>query len=146
MIIRNLQRIPILSLALLLINCGNEKRNENPPCKPKTITKKLNANPIKASVQSWFDSISVMYNNTSSNASVRNAVKDSSKKEEWNFDQIVKTDTADYFVYQVGHDVSDGDGLRFVTDSWIYIDTVKRKLYEYQPDGKLLLWNTGQHK
>ena len=86
----------------------------------------------------------VAYNHTTSNHSVRSAVKDSSIKEEWNFDQQIKTDTANYFVYQVGHDVSDKDGSRFVTDSWIYADTVKRKLYEYQPDGKLLSWKSGQ--
>jgi len=137
MIVGNLQRALILSLALFLTNCSHEKRNGDPPNSPKTIANEPNANPIKISAESWFDSISVIYNKTTSNPLVRNAIKDRSMKEEWVFDQTIKTDTANYFAYQVGHDVVDGDGRRFVTDSWIYIDTVKRRLYEYQPDGKL---------
>ena len=138
MIVENLQRALILGLALFLTNCSHEKRNGDLHKSPKTIAKETTANPIERSAESWFDSISVIYSKTTSNPSVRNAIKDRSMKEEWVFDQSIKTDTANYFVYQVGHDVADGDGQRFVTDSWIYIDTVKRRLYEYQPDGKLL--------
>ncbi len=51
----------------------------------------------------------------------------------WMFSNEEKTDTATYLVYQVIHDVSEPDGseTRMVTDAWVYIDTVKRRLYEY---------------
>lgn len=139
---RSLQKILILCLTLFLMNCSHKKANENPVHSVKAVLNEPGKNSIKISAKSWFDSIMVTYNHTTSNALVRNAVKDTSIKEEWNFDQVLKTDTANYFVYQVGHDVADSDGSRFITDCSVYVDTVKRKLYEYQPDGKLLVWNT----
>jgi len=139
---RSLQKILILGLTLFLMNCSHQKRNEYASSIPKT---KSNKNSVRISAQSWFDSIMVTYNQTTSNALVRSAIKDTSIKEDWNFDQVVKTDTANYFVYQVGHDVSDSDGSRFIVDCSVYVDTIKRKLYEYQPDGKLLVWDTANH-
>jgi len=142
---QSLQKILILGLTLFLMNCSHKKGNQNPIHGAKALSNKSNSNAVKISAKSWFDSIMVTYNHTTSNALVRSAIKDTSIKEEWNFDQVVKTDTANYFVYQVGHDVSDSDGSRFITDCSVYVDTVKRKLYEYQPDGKLLVWDTANH-
>lgn len=65
-------------------------------------------------------------------------------EEECLFDQVVTTDTAVYYSIQIGHDVTDGGGMnpRFVTDQWIYIDTVKRELYEYDlPNDELSKWH-----
>ena len=142
---RSLQKILILGLPLFLMNCSHKKGNENPVHSVEAVLNKPGKNTVRISAKSWFDSIMVTYNHTTSNALVRNAIKDTSIKEEWNFDQVVKTDTANYIVYQVGHDVSDKDGVRFITDCSIYVDTVKRKIYEYQPNGKLLLWNAEHH-
>ena len=145
MMIRNLQKILVLSLVLFLMNCSHEKRNENSIPRTKAPSNKPNKATTKITAQHWFDSVMIIYNKTTRNPLARSAIKDSSIKEEWIFDQNVKTDTGNYFVYQVGHDFSDNDGLRFVTDGCIYVDTVKRKLYEYQPDGKLLSWKAEQH-
>ena len=63
--------------------------------------------------------------------------------EEWIFDRTEKTDTANYLIYQIGHDVSDKGNTnpRFVTDQWIYIDSLKNKLYEYDlPNDSLIEW------
>ena len=53
--------------------------------------------------------------------------------EEWLFDQTINTDSAKFLVFQIGHDESDkGEkNKRFVTDQWIYIDSVTKRLYEY---------------
>jgi hypothetical protein len=77
----------------------------------------------------WSDSLLKMYIAFSENQ----LIKLSRKEEEWIFDQTIKTDTAVYNVYQIGHDVSDENGknLRFITDQWIYLDTTKKLLYEY---------------
>lgn len=34
-------------------------------------------------------------------------------------------------MYRIGHSLADKDGKRFVTDGWVYIDTVAKQLYEY---------------
>jgi len=42
----------------------------------------------------------------------------------------------------MGHDFTDSDGKRFITDSWVYIDSVKRKIYEYDvAKDTLVEWN-----
>lgn len=59
--------------------------------------------------------------------------KDSTIKLQRLFDRIENTDSSKYMVFQIGHDVSEtGGGMpRFVTDGWVYIDSAKRVLYEY---------------
>jgi len=58
-------------------------------------------------------------------------------------DDVNVTDTAKYFIFHLGHDVADkgGKNKRFVTDAWIYIDSLKRKIYEYDlPNDTLIEW------
>ncbi|OOQ62241.1 hypothetical protein [Mucilaginibacter pedocola] len=95
---------------------------------------------VSPAVSRWFDSMVVVYNANTNNPLVRTAIADKNLKEEWLFDQELHADTANYYVYQVGHDVADTDGRRFVTDSWIYADTLKRMLFELQADEKLTDW------
>ncbi len=140
MTVKNLKQLLLFCLIYIITSCGHKERAGSTILSTKTVLNKSNNNQINVSAQSWFDSIKILYSKTTSNALVRNTVKDSSITEEWEFDDIVKTDTANYFAYKIGHDISDNDGSRFVTDVWIYVDTVKRKLYQYQPDGKLREW------
>jgi len=63
--------------------------------------------------------------------------------EEWIFDRALKTDTAEYLVYQIGHDDADasGENQRFITTQWVYLDTAKNILYEYDlPNDCLDKW------
>ncbi len=59
--------------------------------------------------------------------------KDSTIELQWLFDRIENTDSAKYMIFQIGHKVSEEDGSmpRFETDAWVYIDSTKRVLYEY---------------
>lgn len=68
------------------------------------------------------------------------ARNDSAIHEEALFDQEIKTDSANYLVYNIGHDLKDDDAARYVSDSWIYVDTLKRKVFEYTLDEKLVEW------
>jgi hypothetical protein len=137
----------LLLLLLFAAACGQPSKTVNvkapnvvPAPGPITREESVKA-PSLQSASKWFDSLSVVYNKTTKNELVRQAVDDKAINEEWLFDQEIKTDTANYYVYHVGHDVSDADGTRFVTDSWIYVDTVKRKFYEFDvPESKLLEW------
>lgn len=44
-----------------------------------------------------------------------------------------KSDSTNYYVYQIGHSVSEPDGTesRWIINQWIYIDSVTHILYEY---------------
>jgi hypothetical protein len=68
----------------------------------------------------------------SENALMR-ADRRSNIQDEWVFDRTLKTDTADYLIYQIGHDAieASGENQHFVTTQWIYLDTAKKLLFEY---------------
>ena len=139
--------IPLLLLTLFATSCqqpvktdkAERQRNDTSAISVKT------ADVVKTqaakNASQWFDSLSIVYNKATNNKLVRQAVDDNTITEEWLFDQEIKTDTANYYVYQVGHDVTDAHAKRFITDSWIYVDTLKRKFYEFEVvDSKLLEW------
>ena len=90
----------------------------------------------------WKDSLIIKYFSTTKNELIRLAPKDRTE-EEWLFDRVEKTDSAVYFIFHIGHDVEDKNhtNKRFATDGWLYIDSLSRKLYEYDlPNEKLLEW------
>ncbi len=96
----------------------------------------------KNELRSWKDSLLEAYVRLSGNEMIKSA-RQNKQLEEWLFDQAVHADTAEYLIYQVGHDVTDEGGTnpRFVTDQWVYIDTITRKLYEYDlPNDSLVAW------
>jgi hypothetical protein len=89
----------------------------------------------------WTDSLVKIYVNNSTNPLIQAAVKDSSIA--WMPDNLVLTDTAKYLVYHLGHNLEDENHAnpRFATDGWLYIDTLTRKLYEYDVANETLtLW------
>jgi hypothetical protein len=89
----------------------------------------------------WTDSVLTAYLKNSHNQLVSMSVADTSINEEWMFDSIRQRGKSKYFVYNVGHDHKDEEIAVFASDSWVYIDTVTRKLYEAQPDESLKEWN-----
>ncbi len=111
---------------------------------PKSDTAKNNSvNNNSDTAKSWTDSLIKSYIKHSDNKLIRLALKDKIS-EEWLFDQVINTDTAKYFVFQIGHDVLDsGDkNKRFVADSWVYIDSLTKKVYEYDlPNDRLIKSN-----
>lgn len=114
---------PLLLLLFLSVAC----RQPSVPVKTKSqVTATAPAMPKAAVIikmrqpqnaSKWFDSLSVVYNKTTRNELVRSAVADKTLNEEWLFDQEIKTDTASYYRYQVGHDLTDAEGKRFITDA-----------------------------
>ena len=91
-------------------------------------TSKNNSNSKAA--QAWTDSLIENYINNSSET-LNKLLLENKISEQWLFDQVINTDTAKYFVFQVGHDELDEreTNKRFVTDQWIYIDSTTKRLY-----------------
>ena len=89
---------------------------------------------------SWADVLVTQYISLTDNTAVQNAAKDSSIA--WLWDQLLDTDSAKYMVCHLGHDYEDDYGKRFITDGWLYIDTLTHQVYEYDvPDDSLIVWN-----
>ena len=90
----------------------------------------------------WTDSLIKNYIFHTKNELIRLANKNKIS-EEWLFDQMVNTDTAKYYTFQIGHDVTDegGNNKRFVTDQWIFINSLTRRLCEYDiANDSLVQW------
>lgn len=60
-------------------------------------------------------------------------------------DEIKNTDTEKYYVFNIGHNVEDSGGYnkRFVTDGWVYIDSLTKK-YELNVQSDSLMHWEGQ--
>ncbi|UOE46713.1 hypothetical protein MTO98_20110 [Mucilaginibacter sp. SMC90] len=89
----------------------------------------------------WVDTLIVDYIEHSDNELIKLSRKDTSIHDGWMFDRLQKRGVNTYFVYNIGHDYNNGDGVIYASDGWVYIDTLNRKLYEYQvTDESLKEW------
>lgn len=141
----------VLIAVLLLIFMGC-RQVEKPPIKinkADTVIKeqeKVNApvpKPVDTSLNNnwnWADSLIADYIMHSDNELVKSYRGDTSIHEEWLFDSVRTIDSTKYLVYNVGHDHHDDEILVYVSDSWVFIDSLSRKLYEGQPDESLKEW------
>lgn len=62
---------------------------------------------------------------------------------EWFLDRTQKNDSTQFYIYNIGVDVAEEDGSepRFSSCGWVYLDSVKRKLYEYDlPNDTIVEW------
>ena len=111
-----MSRVSIIVFLLFTLMCCKQTANKNP----------------NHSQDNWYDETIKNYVNKSQNPLIVVNRQDG-KNIEWLLDRTEDTDSAKYFVFQLGHDeVDKGEtNKRFVTDGWIYIDSTSRKLYEY---------------
>lgn len=65
-----------------------------------------------------------------------------SGKIEWILDDTRVNDTANYYIFNIGHTETDnGENPRFTSDGWVYIDSLTQKIYEEDlSNEKLILW------
>jgi len=149
-----LQHLPIfmtksfllLALCSLTISCQQRSK----PVHQATLTGQkdtlINLPPEtdnSKQTQTWTDSLISNYIQHTSNDLIKVA-RNSKMPIEWLYDQAKDTDTAHFLIYQIGHDMTDEEGTnpRFVTDGWIYIDSLTKKLYEYDlPNDSLIPWH-----
>jgi len=128
----------------LTFRCGqiNKDNFKNPDSLlVKIDTRKSNlSNTYSDTSKNWADSLIKNYINHTDNKLITLTLKNK-VSEVWLFDQIIKSDTAKYFVFQIGHDVIDSNerNKRFITDSWVYIDSLTKTIYEYDlPNDSLI--------
>ncbi len=129
-------QLALLSIALIW-GCQNV---------PKEPSNKIN-DPIEKETQQkshWSAPLIQEYINSSDNVFMTQARK-YSLDTEWLFDQVMNSDSdsTPYYVFQIGRTVMDSPQInaRYVTDVWLYIDTVSRQVYEYDlPADSLIPW------
>ncbi|MFC0514170.1 hypothetical protein ACFFGT_08170 [Mucilaginibacter angelicae] len=141
-------KVPVLLTLLLLMFIGCRQAEKKPikiiktdtlQSLPKTATAISEPDDSLVSAN-WRDSLIDDYIKRSDNDLVKLSRGDTAIHEGWMFDQIEKRGAATYFVYNIGHDNDTGAGVVYVSDSWVFIDSLSRKLYESQPDESLKEW------
>jgi hypothetical protein len=117
-----------LTIAFLTFSCG---RPVNGALVNKAETPKVPLDNSAVKRTFWYDSLVLNYINNTDDELIKMARKDNIP-EDWLLDIIKNTDTAKYYIFHLGHDVEDsgGSNKHFVTDGWVYIDSLTRKMYE----------------
>lgn len=85
----------------------------------------------------WYDSLVMNYiNNNSTSAEILAASMDGFELE-WRYEGTVETDSIQYMTIRIGH----SDNNRFITDDWVYIDSINKRLYEFDTEtDSIKLW------
>lgn len=90
----------------------------------------------------WKDDLIVDYIKNSEKDLIKIHFKNKDKLQ-WILDSTEKNDSTLFYIYNIGVDVAEEDGSepRFSSCGWVYLDSVKRKLYEYDlPNEQLNEW------
>ncbi|MCG2617720.1 hypothetical protein LZZ85_25690 [Terrimonas sp. NA20] len=123
----------IVFATILLAACNNAADSEKETradSLPRATADTEYIAPVKdtshAATGNWRDSLIVDYINTTRNPLVK-VTREGGGKLEWMNDGLQKRDGVMYYRFQLGHSSEN----KFNTDAWLYIDTAKRKLYEY---------------
>lgn len=107
-----------------------------------TLETKIENTENKILSTDWQDDLIVDYIKNSEKDLIKIHFKNKDKLQ-WILDSTEKNDSTQFYIYNIGVDVTDEDGssLRFSSCGWVYLDSVKRKLYEYDlPNEKLIEW------
>jgi len=133
-----MQKISILLISILFA-AGCKETGPTGKNEVLTATDSIGiskADPLAGRNTGWVDSLVADYINRTENELMQAARKDTIPVE-WFRDRTEDTDSAKYFVIQIGHSFEN----RFITDGWLYIDSLTRNIYEYDvPDDKLIKW------
>jgi hypothetical protein len=90
----------------------------------------------------WYDSLVMTYVHQTDNLLVK-STREANFTIDWELDRTENTDSAKYLVFHIGHDMVDEGNTnpRFATDAWVYIDSIKRTLFEYDlASEQLIKW------
>ena len=131
-----IKKIFLLTVLVTFLSC-----NYHSKVAEKSVVNQIDSSLVLES-QNWYDSLVSDYINNSENQLIKLSLKNNVKVE-WILDQIEKTDSTNYYIFNIGQSVSESDGSnkRFSSNGWIYIDSLSKKVYEYDlPNDSLIVW------
>jgi len=102
----------------------------------------------ESKTQNWYDDLIADYIKKSDNKLIKTSLNNK-ERIEWLLDRTEKTDSTNYYIFNIGQDVSEEDGTepRFVSVGWIYIDSISKKIYEYDlPNDSLIVWKNEHNR
>lgn len=131
-----IKKIFLFAVLVTFLSCNYQSKVAE-----KNIVNQIDSSIVLQS-QNWYDSLVSDYINNSDNELIKLSLKNNVKVE-WILDQIEKTDSTNYYIFNIGQSVSeiDGTNTRFSSNGWIYIDSISKKVYEYDlPNDSLIVW------
>lgn len=143
-----MRKIGLLFLFLTFLSCDKKETKDevidlqNEVNQKVTLETKKENPGNKILSTDWQDDLIVDYVKNSEKDLIKMHLKNKDKLQ-WILDRTDKNDSTKFYIYNIGVDVTDEDGssLRFSSCGWVYLDSVKRKLYEYDlPNEQLIEW------
>ena len=139
-------KIYLVLVLISIISCTKTKKDIRNNADNTTEAIAINNESVKSETQpdikNWYDAIIADYIKKSDNQLIKLALKNK-EQVEWLLDRTEKTDSTNYYIFNIGQNVMDENNTnpRFTSDGWIYIDSLSKKVYEYDlPNDSLIVW------
>jgi hypothetical protein len=140
------KKITLILILLVIISC---KESETTRKNAIRVTNKKSAPKLEEmSKKNWYNNLIVFYIKNSKNELVKMSYQNN-EPIKWLLDSTEKTDSTNYYIFNIGRDVSEEDGSekRFSPYCWLYIDSLTNKIYEYDiPNERLILWKNKNYE
>jgi hypothetical protein len=114
---------------LILVSCTEPQKQSMQPLNREVP----NVGNSAAGQLDWCDDLIEDYVARSTDELLVLERKDTSVHFGWYLDRVEITGDKKFMIFHLGHEVSDegNTNVRFVTNGWLYIDSLARKLYVY---------------
>ena len=131
----------VVASALSFESCSEPNTQAVQLPKPASVTEVEYSNGVQLD---WCDDLIEDYVARSTDELLVLERKDTSVHFGWYLDRVETTGDKKFMIFHLGHEVSDegNTNVRFVTNGWLYIDSLARKLYVYDfAQDTIILWN-----
>lgn len=140
----------LLLISFAFLSCNKtskiEKQIDSLSANKEVLNSKTKAK-TESKTQNWYDPLIADYIRKSDNKLIKSSLKNK-EQIEWLLDRTEITDSTNYYIFNIGQNVSEKNGTepRFTSDGWIYIDSISKKIYEYDlPNDSLTVWKSKLH-
>ena len=146
----------LLLISFAFLSCNKTSEAEKQIADKQIDSSSVNKKVLKleteakteSKTQNWYDGLMADYIKKSDNELIKLSLKNN-ERIEWLLDRTEKTDSTNYYIFNIGQDVSEEDGtnLRFSSAGWIYVDSISKKIYEYDlPNDSLIVWKNKHNR
>ncbi|WP_269222590.1 hypothetical protein [Flavobacterium sp. IMCC34518] len=146
----------LLLISFAFLSCSKTSKVEKQIADKQTDSLSVNKEVLKSETnvktesktQNWYDDLIADYIRKSDNELIKSSLKNK-ERIEWLLDRTEKTDSTNYYIFNIGQNVSEEDGSesRFTSNGWIYIDSISKKIYEYDlPNDSLIVWKNKHNR
>jgi hypothetical protein len=146
----------LLLISFAFLSCNKTIKVEFQNTEKKTDSLSVNKETLKSETetktesktQNWYDDLIADYIKKSDNKLIKTSLNNK-ERIEWLLDRTEKTDSTNYYIFNIGQNVSEEDGSesRFTSNGWIYIDSISKKIYEYDlPNDSLFVWKNKHNR